>query len=177
MKPGPLPKPNVLKLIEGNPGKRPINLADGVHPDVEIPTPPKHVKGEALKEWKRISPELKTLGLISKLDRAALSMYCVAYGRLVEYELAFLHKVAVVKEKERISEYEAVERVSTLTTPSGYKQQSVLVQLIRSSREEVNRYLSHFGLSPATRARVQPSTPIQQSLPGMDDSGFGQFTG
>lgn len=29
---GPLPKPNILKAIEGNPGKRVLNLSDGINP-------------------------------------------------------------------------------------------------------------------------------------------------
>lgn len=75
---------------------------------------------------------------------------------------------------------EAVRLASIDVTPSGYQQQSVLVQLIRSNREEVNRYLGHFGLSPAARARVTPSNFIQPTLPGIEAapslaSGFARF--
>lgn len=177
MKPGPLPKPGVLKLIEGNPGRRPINLSDGVNPTVEIPSPPKFLEGEALKEWKRITPILHELGLISQMDRAALAMYCSAYGQWANYETAYIKKVKAIAKKDGVDMDVAMERVSTMTTSSGYKQQSVLVQLIGRSRDEVNRLLGHFGLSPATRARVQPSSQLQQSLPGMEQKGFGQFAG
>ena len=56
---GPLPKPTALKMLEGNPGKRALDLAGGVNPRIEIPTPPKHLGIEARKEWKRITPLLE----------------------------------------------------------------------------------------------------------------------
>ena len=90
---GPLPKPAALKLLEGNPGKRALNLSDGVNPRVQIPSAPDHLGKEARKEWKRITPLLEELGLISGLDRAALALYCQAVGRLSELEMAFNGKV------------------------------------------------------------------------------------
>lgn len=176
---GPLPKPTALKVIAGNPGKRALNLSDGVNPRVEIPTPPKHLVGAARKEWKRITPLLEELGLISGLDVAALALYCQSYGRLVELETAFNKRVDV-QTSAGLALPEAVAKVATGVTPSGYEQQSVIVQLIRSHREEVHRYLAHFGLSPAARARVTPSNFVQPSLPGFDDApgaqaGFAKF--
>ena len=176
---GPLPKPTALKLMAGNPGKRPLNMSDGVNPRVEVPSIPKHLGKAAVKEWKRITPILEELGLVSGLDVAALSLYCQAYGRWVELETAFNAKVSV-RVDAGAEVHDAVLAASIDMTPSGYKQQSVMVQLIRSHREEVNRYLSHFGLSPAARSRVTPSNFVQVSLPGMEASlslvsGFARF--
>lgn len=176
---GPLPKPNVLKLIAGNPGKRALNLSDGVNPRIEIPAPPKHLAKAGVKEWRRITPILEELGLVSGLDVAALSLYCQSYGRLVELETAFNARVAQQVDGGA-AQHDAVLATSIGITPSGYQQQSVIVQLIRSHREEVNRYLAHFGLSPAARARVTPSNFVQQSLPGMEATpsvatGFARF--
>ena len=176
---GPLPKPNVLKLLAGNPGKRPLNLADGVNPRVEIPSAPAHLGKEARKEWKRITPLLEELGLISGLDRAMLALYCQSVGRLTELETAFNAKVAVhVAEGKDYAE--AVYQVSHGLTPNGFAQQSVLFQLLRAHREEVNRYMAHFGLSPAARARVSPSNNLQLGLAGMEEvpqpgAGFAKF--
>ena len=61
---GPMPKPTALKLIAGNPGKRALNLSDGVNPRIEIPAPPKHLGKSAVKEWRRITPILEELGLV-----------------------------------------------------------------------------------------------------------------
>jgi P27 family predicted phage terminase small subunit len=164
---GPLPKPVRLKLLEGNPGKRALDLSDGVNPPVAVPSMPKHLGLEARKEWKRISPLLEELGLVSGLDRAALGLYCQAAGRLSELETAFGGQVDLLVEGG-MKYADAVFKASHTVTPSGYAQMSVIVQLIKSHREQVNRYLMHFGLSPAARARVQPSNYAQPDLPGME---------
>jgi len=176
---GPLPKPAALKLLEGNPGKRALNLSEGVNPQVSIPAAPKHLGHEARKEWKRITPLLEELGLISGLDRAALALYCQAVGRLSELELAFNGMVA--RHVNTGMDYaDAVYQASYAVTPSGYAQQSVIVQLLGKHREQVNRYLMHFGLSPAARGRVQASNYVQPTLPGIDEAptatGFARFT-
>lgn len=175
-----MPKPAALKLLEGNPGKRALDLSAGVNPRVEIPDAPKHLGKEARKEWKRITPILEELGLISGLDRTALGLYCQAVGRLHELEMAFNGQVSRLEGKDT-SYVDAVYKASHALTPSGYAQQSVLVQLIKSHRAEVNRYLMHFGLSPAARARVQASNYVDptMTLPGIEpaqQSGFQKFS-
>ncbi len=178
---GPLPKPAALKLLEGNPGKRSLNLSDGINPMHQIPSVPKHLGIEARKEWKRITPELLELGLITGLDRAALALYCQAVGRLSELETAFNGMVDRFVEVEKLTYADAVYKASYSVTPSGYVQQSVIVQLLGKHREQVNRYLMHFGLSPAARGRVQASNYVQPSLPGMEpvqnntQQGYAQF--
>lgn len=176
---GPLPTPAALKVLQGNPGKRALDLSAGVNPRVEVPSAPRHLSPEARKEWKRITPLLEELGLISGLDRTALALYCQAVGRLTELEVAFNGKVSrLVAEGAKYED--AVYQASYAVTPSGYAQQSVIVQLIKSAREQVNRYLMHFGLSPAARGRVQPSNYVQPELPGMPTApqpaaGFARF--
>jgi len=170
-----------LRLLEGNASKRPLNLAEGINPKIEAPSPPKHLGPEARKEWKRITPLLVDLGLVSGLDRAALALYCQAVGRLSELETAFNGQVDL-KVSDGATYFDAVYQASHSVTPSGYAQQSVIVQLIKSHREQVNRYLMHFGLSPAARGRVQASNYVQPTLPGIDPapntptpSGFARF--
>ncbi len=175
---GPLPKPTALKVLEGNPGKRALNLSDGVNPRIEIPSAPKHLGQEARKEWKRIAPLLEELGLISGLDRAALALYCQAVGRLSELEMAFNGMVAA-KVDAGANYATAVYEASRTATPSGYEQQSVIVQLIGAHRLQVHRHLMHFGLSPAARARVQPSNYADptMTLPGIDPKPSGPPAG
>jgi P27 family predicted phage terminase small subunit len=202
-----LPTPTALKLLQGNPGKRALDLSAGVNPQVAIPSAPGHLSPAAKKEWKRITPLLEELGLISGLDRQALALYCQTAGRLDELETAFNGMVnrlvtgSPAKNKTSLSDVaiegdpqgspsgskakamayaDAVYAASHAVTPSGYAQQSVIIQLIKSHREQVNRYLMHFGLSPAARGRVQPSNYVQPTLPGVDEppsaaSGFGKF--
>ena len=177
---GPLPKPANLRLLEGNAGKRSLDLSAGINPRIEVPSVPKHLGKEARKEWARITPLLHDLGLISGLDRAALALYCQTAGRLAELETAFNSQVSRLVD-EGMEYADAVYKASYAVTPSGYAQQSVITQLIKSNREQLNRYLMHFGLSPAARGRVQASNYIQPTLPGIDPkpdakpAGFAMF--
>src|SRR3990167_6300738 len=114
---GPLPKPTALKLLEGNPGKLALNLSDGVNPRIEVPTAPKHLSPEARKEWKRITPLLEELGLISGLDRAALGLYCQSVGRLSELEMAFNGQVDRLVADGK-AYHDAVFAASHAVTPS-----------------------------------------------------------
>src|SRR3972149_7757222 len=112
---GPKPLPANVHLLRGNASKKPLAslLDDVVRPDVEIPECPAHIEGEARAEWGRIAPHLEKLGLISQIDRAALTGYCVAWGRHVEAET----KIKAVGDSGLVE-----------TTPSGYKQISVWLQ-------------------------------------------------
>ena len=63
--------------------RRAVGRLDDLQPLVEVPNCPAHLLPEARKEWKRITPELERYGLVSKLDRASLALYCQAWARWV----------------------------------------------------------------------------------------------
>lgn len=157
---GPPPKPNVVKLFEGNPGRRPINLSDGINPDVVVPDAPAWLCRDGLKEWKRISVELESIGLISRLDRAALALYCQTWGQLCLLERAFAAQQKSTVEKGREAGMDldvAAMRTFFAATPSGFVRQAPLYRQIGELREQCNRYLAAFGLSPTARMRVKAS--------------------
>jgi hypothetical protein len=51
---GRKPKPTHLKLIEGNPGKRPIRMGPE-RPATAMPEPPDHLNDDARTEWDRVA--------------------------------------------------------------------------------------------------------------------------
>lgn len=162
---GPKPLPANVHMLRGNPSKLPFDrLTDELRPPVEIPSCPPHLDEVARAEWRRISKELAKLGLIAKIDRAALASYCTAWS---DY----------VWSSKRIAELNADdpsgERGRIWDTPSGYKQMSVPLQIRNRALELMHRSLAEFGMSPSARARVTPGDP-QLSLPGIDgESGAG----
>ena len=107
--PGPPPTPTNLKLLRGNPGKRKLNTNEP-DPAPAIPPCPSHLDKVAKKEWRRISKELLALGIISKLDRAALGGYCDAYGRWAE---------AATTNPEIRSDFQIAERLPDAVAVSG----------------------------------------------------------
>ena len=117
MKRGRKPKPAVLHDLEGT--------AQGSRTNMNPPTPegdadcPKVLTGEARIEWRRIEIELKRLGLLTGVDRAALAGYCQAWAD-------FVWSVTYLRNKQKIIE-----------APSGYKQIHPVMTVRRQAAKQM----------------------------------------
>lgn len=169
---GPKPLPPALKLLQGNPGKRALNLSDGVNPTISVPSAPSWLGKAARKEWKRISAELVELGLIAQIDLASLATYCQTWGELVELETAFAAQKRLVEDRAAPDQKStALTAVYFQKTPTGFVRDSALHRKIVEMRQELDRYVRNFGLNPSARARVQASNNVQPDLPGIEPAG------
>ena len=104
---GPKPLPANVHLLKGNPSKLAFaELADSVDPAIEVPGVPRHLWPEARKEWRRISQELVTNRLVSKLDRAALALYCQWWAKWVwaEEQFARAQRIAAARRQAHIDQ-------------------------------------------------------------------------
>jgi len=128
-------KPTALKILEGNPGKRPLNLNEP-KPKPITPNCPRWLLPEAKKEWKRVVPELERLGLLTCVDGAALAGYCQSWARYVEAE------------KYLSSHSTAFE------TQSGYMQQVPQVSIAQKYLKICQSFMAEFGLTPSSRGRM-----------------------
>lgn len=172
---GPKPLPTNVHLLRNNPSKKNLDdLFSEFNPEVEIPSSPSWIWPEAKKEWKRISVELERYGLISKLDRAALVLYCQAWARMVwaENRMAAAMKKA---DQDRMSAesrgevYAGGDGIMVRTANGNFTYSHHWV-VSKHAASEVKRYLDLFGLSPSARSRVTPSNNRQGTLfEGADD--------
>lgn len=137
---GPPPKPTKLKLLAGNPGKRPLN-AHEPDPAVEVPEIPAHLTAAARQEWQRVAGELEALGLLTRIDRASLAGYCQAWARWIEAE-------------EQLAKFGLIVKA-----PSGYPMPSPFLAIANKALEQINRFSSEFGMTPASRTRIQTTPP------------------
>jgi phage terminase small subunit len=166
---GPKSLPANVHLLRGNPSKKPLSdLLGEFNPEVEIPDYPKWLWPEARKEWKRISAELERYGLISKLDRAALSLYCQAWARMVWAEMRLTKAMNEAEEKRIAAEAKGETWTGgdgiMIPSPNGSLVYSHHWVVQRRSAQEVHWYLQSFGLSPSARSKVSTSDNRQQSL-------------
>lgn len=173
---GPKPLPANVHLLRGNPSKLPVGqLLDSLQPEIEIPGCPAHLLPEARKEWRRITPQLQRYGLISKIDRAALALYCQAWARLVWAELQLQRAMKACEEKRLAAEAKGEVWAGgdgmTVPTPNGHMTYSPHWVIANKAAEQVHKYLASFGMDPASRGRVSPSNHLQRPLPGMGDDG------
>jgi hypothetical protein len=77
--PGPPPEPVRLKLLKGNPGRRPLRPEPEPAIEPQCPPAPPYLSGYAAQEWEVVAPELHRLRLLTAVDLASLAAYCVAY--------------------------------------------------------------------------------------------------
>ncbi len=142
---GRRPKPTRLKVLTGNPGKRPLNLNEP-RPDVIIPECPPELGPVARGEWDRLVGELTALKLLTNLDRAALAAYCGAYALWAEAT-------------------EAIQKYGTMVkSPSGYPIQSPYVAIANRQAEIMMRIASEFGFTPASRSRISTPSEAERTL-------------
>ena len=139
---GRRPVPTRIKVLTGNPGKRPLNDHEP-RPEPAIPDCPPQLGPLAREEWNRLTTELSSLGMITALDRSALATYCNAYGLWAEAT-------------------EAIQKYGTMVkSPTGYPIQSPYVSIANRQAEIMMRIASEFGFTPASRSRI--SAPANDS--------------
>lgn len=144
---GRKPIPTNLKLLRGNPGKRPLNQNEPT-PAPKIPRAPEHLSDEAKREWRRMARTLFDLGLLTEIDRAALAAYCTAWGRWVEAE-------------NNLKKYGTV----MLSPDKGWPVQSPYLSIANRAMEQMQKFMVEFGMTPSSRSKVSASKAEQSSDP------------
>ena len=149
---GAKPKPTKLKMLQGTIRKGRQNQNEP-KPERQILKCPVHLSREAKREWRRISGDLHVLGLLARIDRAALAAYCQAWGRWIEAEEALRMYGTMVK------------------SPSGFPMQSPYLAVANKSLEQMRNWLTEFGMTPSSRTRVHAAPaganeedPVEQWL-------------
>ncbi len=149
---GPAPKPNAIRIAEGNPARRPINTESPQFADGE-PRQPTGINAEARREWRRLVPILLSVpGLLTEADGYELADMCEARAtrlslvRAVESRRRRAADQIREQAKERgvmLSKAEiegaATEAAMTLRTPSGYVQQHPDIAMINSLQDLESR--------------------------------------
>lgn len=138
---GPAPLPTAIRILRGNPSKRPLPKNEP-QPDTGIPTRPDWLSPEAKREWSRLAPKLDKLGLLaSEIDRGAFAAYCQTWATYVQ----------AVKDLQ--------ERGTIQTAESGYESPRASVGIMVKMLEKLSALGAKFGLSPSDRARISVPEP------------------
>lgn len=138
------PVPTALKLLRGNPGKRPINRKEP-RPSLDVAIPD-WLSPNAAKHWPVVAKQLHHAGLLTAIDVTALGLYCEAFARWRDAN-------------DRIVKYGTV-----IKTPNGYPIQSPYLAIANKAHEQMVRLLVEFGMSPSSRSRCTVAKPEDTSL-------------
>ena len=142
------PKPTPLKLIGGNPGKRPLPENEP-KPYPKAPECPADIDKDAKKVWKRLGPKLEKLGLLTETDGDLFSMLCQIRSRLVwihgELDMVeLLDRNANPNQADMDKLQHALIALSTKRIAFLLKEERLYSALLR-------QYATEFGLSPRGR--------------------------
>jgi P27 family predicted phage terminase small subunit len=127
-------KPTNLKILEGNPGKRPLKRQEK-NDKLDNIQCPIWLNVEAKREWKKILPYLKRLGVISNGDKAILAMYCQNYARWKQAEAELDNKELTV-----------LGRSGFIMNP--------LIKISATYQQKMNFAIQKLGLNPSDRASL-----------------------
>jgi P27 family predicted phage terminase small subunit len=140
---GPAPEPTSLRILRGNPGRRPINPEE---PKPELLTEhdklaacPKWLTGDARDLWKRAAPRAIKSGLLTVLDLPAFEALCQSYARWRQFE-------------------RLTGRNLELAISKGYRNAAV------KERQLMLQFGARFGFDPSSRSNVKvtPTRPESQ---------------
>lgn len=159
------PKPTKLKLIQGT--FRKGRAKNEAKPEAAIPHVPSQLSDEAKVEWSRISSELMKLGLLSQIDRAALAVYCQCWADWADAADKVNRHGKVIKTGERIVEH----KDGSIEKSGGNLVENPYFSVMKRSAELVHKFLTEFGMTPASRTRINAAPGDDKPAAGW--KGFG----
>jgi len=132
-------KPTALKLIDGNPGNRPINIHEPMPMKVYKPDAPKDFTPLQLAKWNEVTEKLARIKVLTELDLDALEIYC----------------------REWVNYHEAMTDVSKrgklLTTTGGGVMWNPSWTQLKHSQSVCRSIMAEFGMTPSTRTTLVAS--------------------
>jgi P27 family predicted phage terminase small subunit len=130
-------KPTALHRINGTTPEGGFTENEPKPRATKIDEPPMTLEREGAQLWRDMVAELRLLGMLTDVDRAALAAYCAAFGRLAEARRQMRRAGgAVVKAADgslRLSPWFRIEKAAS---------------------ETLTRLAIEFGFTPASRPRL-----------------------
>jgi P27 family predicted phage terminase small subunit len=153
MQPG-ITVPNSIRLLTGNKVtqwrvKKEIE-EHGPEPEAPkgIPKPGAHIKGEARREWHRVTKEIESMGLITLPDRGALEAYCINYEIFKDASQERYKLTRIAKAK-----WKADKNANGLITHTDVYRK--VVNTMTKANEQMMPFRKEFGLTALSRIRIR----------------------
>jgi P27 family predicted phage terminase small subunit len=134
------PTPTRLKVLRGNPGKRPLTRREA-RPQPHPVEPPERLSRGGLEHWRELAPTLIRLGLLSEVDGEAFVLLCNTLAELNEA-------------RANLKIYGTV-----LTTKHGMMFLSPHYKVAREAAALACKLFAEFGLTPSARSRIDVDVP------------------
>jgi len=147
------PIPTALKLLRGNPGKRPLPEGEP-KPARKAPPMPGDLDPIAKREWRKLAPGFVKRGILTEDDGMAFSSLCTSYATCVRIRMALkecgykvlAEKHSFLEKKSDNGRSDEVMAVELKINPL-YAQQ-------RLSLDNLRFWCSEFGTTPSSRGKI-----------------------
>lgn len=160
---GNRPKPTKLKLLEGNPGKKPINRNEP-EPERGIPVIPDWLKTfpVAVSEWERESEILDAMGVITFAESGVLATRCYLASQIQEMALE-------IEKEGRVAYTVKMDSLGNEITEAKANPKCIQLKNIITEYRQIGSLL---GLDPASRTRLSVNPNDKKSkFAGLVSSG------
>lgn len=138
----PQQKPDRLKLLSGTFRKDRARKKNT--PAAGLPVCPRDLSDDAKREWKRVGRILAENELLSRLDQAALTSYCLSWERWTKAERE-------LRNEELVS-----------ISGNGTAFPNPLLKIAAAANAQMLKWARELGLTPAARQKL-PSVPPQRA--------------
>lgn len=142
---GRKPVPTELKIVRGNPGRRPLPTDEPRPPEGDIQCP-SWLKGRARRVWKELAPALADAGLLTVLDVPMLADLCVVRAEFMR-AVADVEKRGIEVESTKYDRKTGAAFYVTEDNPS--------VRIASDANKRAKAMEVEFGMSPSSRTRVK----------------------
>jgi P27 family predicted phage terminase small subunit len=134
---GRKPKSSKLRVLEGNRGKRRLPNEPEPSRPVETVDCPALLSDAARAEWTRLCDDMRTKGVLTSWDRAAMAAYCQSYADWLDAQ-------------EKVNQIGQVVKAPR----TGVPMQNPYLSVARGAKADMLRIAAELGLTPVARARL-----------------------
>ncbi len=133
-------------MLEGNPGRRPLNDAEPQLPEPiadAFDTPPAELESDrvAAQEWARVAPMLRLARQVTLAERSALIALCQQWSQY-------------------LAAHDRIEIAGmVVASPSGYPMVNPYIPIANKALGNCRQLWAELGLTPTSRARVTVTGP------------------
>jgi len=136
---GRRPKPTALKILTGNPSKRPLNKHEPIAENFNSPCP-SYLTKKGIEAWHKLTPILKDMNVLTNADSLALERLCDCYADILAAR-------ELIKRDGRTYQ-------TTDANGNTLIKNNPAVNQARTSEAQLKSYLVEFGLTPAARTKL-----------------------
>jgi P27 family predicted phage terminase small subunit len=153
-------KPTHLKIVTGTlrPGRQ--NPREP-QPKKGLPAAPSHMTAGGRRAWRYIGSRLNRMGILTEADAIALERLCETYAQILQAQESYARPITGTRLNKRTGEteeYEIAPANSRYYETHGQTgvtlRERPELSAIRSADQMLRSYLSEFGMTPASRSRV-----------------------